>query len=56
MYVKNFNFLLKSMFLRKNILVEKKWNSSAAAPLETQALRYWSDSLHNFNNYLGSTY
>ena len=50
MYVKNFNFLLKSMFLRKN------WNSSAAAPLETQAPRYWSDSLQNFNNCVAPTY
>ena len=56
MYVKNFNFLLKSMFLRKNGLVEKNWNSSAAAPLETQAPRYWSDSLQNFNNCVAPTY
>ena len=37
MYVKNFNFLFKSMFLRKNGRIEKNWNSFAAAPPEKQA-------------------
>ena len=32
MYVKNFNFLFKSMFLRKNDRIEKNWNSFATAP------------------------
>ena len=50
MYVKNSNFLFKSMFLRKNGRTEKNWNSFAAAPSEKQAPPYWSDSLQNFNN------
>ena len=37
MYVKNFNFLFKSMFLRKIGQIEKNWNSFAAAPPEKQA-------------------
>ena len=37
MHVKNFNFLFKSMFLRKNCQIEKNWNSFAAAPLEKQS-------------------
>ena len=36
MYVKNFNFLFKSMFLRKNCRTEKNWNSFAASPPEKQ--------------------
>ena len=35
MYVKNFNFFFKSMFLRKNSRIEKK-NSFAAASPEKQ--------------------
>ena len=37
MYVKNFNFLFKSKFLRKNSRIEKNWNSFAAATPEKQA-------------------
>ena len=56
MYVKNFNFLFKSMFLRKNGRIEKNWNSFAAATPEKQAPPYWSDSLQNFNNFSAPTY
>ena len=56
MYVKNFNCLFKSMFLRKNGRTEKNWNSFAAAPSEKQALRYWIDSFQNFNNFSTPTY
>ena len=38
MYEKNFDFLFKSMFLRKNGRIERNWNSFAEAPLEKQAL------------------
>ena len=37
MYEKNFNFLFKSMFLRKNGRIEKNWNSFAKALPEKQA-------------------
>ena len=51
MYVKNFNFLFKLMFLRKTGRIEKNWNSFAAAPPEKQAFPpYWSDSLQNFSS------
>ena len=36
MYVKNFNFLFKLMFLRKNGRIEKNRNSFAAATAEKQ--------------------
>ena len=51
MYVKNFNFLFKSIFLRKNGRIEKNWNSFAAAFLEKQAPSpSWLDYLQNFKN------
>ena len=37
MHLKNFNFLFKSMFLRKNDRIEKNWNSFTAASSEKQA-------------------
>ena len=37
MYVKNLNFLFKSMLLRKNGRIENIWNSFAAAAPEKQA-------------------
>ena len=37
MYVKNFNFLFKLMFLKKNDRIEKNWNSFASVPLQKQA-------------------
>ena len=56
MYVKTFNFLLKSMFLRKTGRIEKNWNLFAAAPPRKTSPPYWSDSLQNFNNGSASTY
>ena len=56
MYVKNFNFLFKSTFLRKNGRTEKYWNSFAVAPPEKQAPLYWTDSLQNLNNCSTPTY
>ena len=38
MHVKNFNFLFKSMFLRKTGQIETNWNSFAVVPPEKQAL------------------
>ena len=37
MYMKNFNFLFKSMFLRKNSRIKKNRNSFVAAPPEKGA-------------------
>ena len=55
MYVKNFNFLFKSMFLRKTGQTETNWKSFAAAPPEKQApllIRLPPEFQQFFNPYL----
>ena len=52
MYDKKFNFLFKSMFLRKNGRIEWNLNSFVEAPPEKQALLIDQ----TFNNYSVPTY